>query len=85
MIDQRFNKYRSFIQLSTEIGENLNIVQGARGNTSFKDEYFDYVVTSEEAGCDKPNARPFKIALEKLNISADKIWMIVMPIWPAPI
>jgi putative hydrolase of the HAD superfamily len=40
------------------------------------DEYFDYVVTSEEAGCDKPNVRPFKIALEKLNIPADKIWMI---------
>jgi putative hydrolase of the HAD superfamily len=40
------------------------------------DEYFDYVVTSEEAGCDKPSARPFKIALEKLNIPADKIWMI---------
>jgi putative hydrolase of the HAD superfamily len=40
------------------------------------DEYFDYVVTSEEAGCDKPDIRPFKIALEKLNIPADKIWMI---------
>jgi putative hydrolase of the HAD superfamily len=40
------------------------------------DEYFDYVVTSEEAGCDKPDSRPFEIALDKLDIPAQKIWMI---------
>jgi HAD superfamily hydrolase (TIGR01549 family) len=40
------------------------------------DEYFDYVVTSEEAGSDKPDSRPFKIALKKLNIPANKIWMV---------
>jgi putative hydrolase of the HAD superfamily len=40
------------------------------------DEYFDYVVTSEEAGCDKPDSRPFEIALDKLDIPAHKIWMI---------
>jgi putative hydrolase of the HAD superfamily len=40
------------------------------------DEYFDYVVTSEEAGCDKPDAQPFEIALGKLKIPAKKIWMI---------
>jgi HAD superfamily hydrolase (TIGR01549 family) len=40
------------------------------------DEYFDYVVTSEEAGCDKPDVRPFEIALHKLKIPAQKIWMI---------
>jgi len=40
------------------------------------DEYFDYVVTSEESGCDKPNVRIFNIALKKLNIPANKIWMI---------
>ena len=40
------------------------------------DEYFDYVVTSEESGCDKPDSKPFEIALNKLNIPVQKIWMI---------
>ena len=40
------------------------------------DEYFDYVVTSEESSRDKPHIDSFKLALEKLNIPANKIWMI---------
>jgi len=40
------------------------------------DELFDYVVTSEEAGADKPDKRPFEVALEKLKIEPEKIWMI---------
>jgi len=32
------------------------------------DELFDFVVTSEEAGADKPDIRPFKVAFEKLKI-----------------
>lgn len=40
------------------------------------DHYFDYIVTSEEAGADKPSAAPFKIALEKVNPKGDVIWMI---------
>ena len=40
------------------------------------DEYFDYVVTSEEAGNDKPDSRPFKLVLKKLQIHPSKIWMI---------
>ena len=40
------------------------------------DEYFDYVVTSEEAGNDKPNMKPFSIAIEKLGFDPSKIWMI---------
>ena len=40
------------------------------------DEYFDYVVTSEEAGHDKPDPKPFQIALDKLKIEPSKIWMI---------
>ena len=40
------------------------------------DEFFDYVVTSEEAGADKPDKRPFEVALEKLNIDSSDIWMI---------
>ena len=40
------------------------------------DEFFDYVVTSEEAGADKPDKRPFEVALEKLKMDSDSIWMI---------
>ncbi len=40
------------------------------------DHYFDYIVTSEEAGSDKPHEAPFKIALEKMNPKGDHIWMI---------
>lgn len=40
------------------------------------DSYFDYVVTSEEAGIDKPHHAPFEIALKKLQIAPENIWMI---------
>lgn len=40
------------------------------------DSCFDYIVTSEEAGFDKPHAAPFKIALEKMQPKGDCIWMI---------
>ena len=40
------------------------------------DRYFDYVVTSEEAGFDKPHRAPFALALEKLRPKGECIWMI---------
>jgi HAD superfamily hydrolase (TIGR01549 family) len=40
------------------------------------DHYFDYIVTSEEAGFDKPHAAPFKIAIEKIRPKGDCIWMV---------
>lgn len=40
------------------------------------ENYFDIIVTSEEAGFDKPHAAPFKLALEKLKITDGTIWMI---------
>ena len=40
------------------------------------DHYFDYIVTSEEAGFDKPHEAPFHIALEKMRPKGDCIWMI---------
>jgi putative hydrolase of the HAD superfamily len=40
------------------------------------DQCFDFVVTSEEAGFDKPNAAPFQIALEKIRPKGSCIWMI---------
>lgn len=40
------------------------------------EQYFDYVVTSEEAGFDKPHSAPFNLALNKVNPAAGPIWMI---------
>ena len=40
------------------------------------DEYFDYVVTSEEAGRDKPDKAPFEIALSKIGFQPSEIWML---------
>lgn len=40
------------------------------------DRYFDYIVTSEEAGYDKPHEAPFQIALEKMQPKGSCIWMI---------
>lgn len=40
------------------------------------DELIDFVVTSEEAGANKPEAAPFAIAIEKLGIQDGPVWMI---------
>jgi putative hydrolase of the HAD superfamily len=40
------------------------------------DQYFDHIVTSEEAGFDKPHEAPFRIAVEKMQPKGDCIWMI---------
>lgn len=40
------------------------------------DSYFDFIVTSEEAGFDKPHPGPFQIAVEKMRPKGDRIWMI---------
>jgi len=40
------------------------------------DHYFNFIVTSEEAGFDKPHEAPFQIALEKMQPKGDCIWMI---------
>lgn len=40
------------------------------------DRYFDYIVTSEEAGFDKPHKAPFQLAIQKMNPEGNCIWMI---------
>ena len=39
------------------------------------DHYINYIVTSEEAGQDKPSLKPFEIAINKLQVK-DNIWFI---------
>ena len=40
------------------------------------DHSFDYIVTSEEAGFDKPHEAPFRLAMEKMQPAPGPIWMI---------
>ena len=40
------------------------------------DQYFDYIVTSEEAGCDKPAKAIYDLALNKTSYQSGLIWMI---------
>lgn len=40
------------------------------------DNDFNCVVTSEEAGFDKPHEAPFRLALEKIQPAGDMVWMI---------
>ena len=40
------------------------------------EKYFDYVVTSEESGFDKPSKAPFELALKKLDLLPNECWMI---------
>ncbi len=37
---------------------------------------FDFVVTSEEAGADKPAFAPFRLVIDKLGVSPAEVWMI---------
>lgn len=40
------------------------------------DHYFDYIITSEEAGYDKPHGAPFHLALHKMRLNYSNVWMI---------
>lgn len=41
------------------------------------EEYFDYIVTSEEAGMDKPHPKPFELALGKMGLNtSNNVWMV---------
>lgn len=40
------------------------------------DDCFDYVVTSEEAGADKPQEASFRLAIDKLGVASEHIWMV---------
>ncbi len=78
-----FPGVREFLQQLKSIGIKTANITDLTAQIQFRkmvyfglDEYFDYVVTSEEAGCDKPNIEPFKMALNKLKADPADVWMI---------
>lgn len=65
------------LEIPTAIVTDLTAQIQFRKLIYFKlENYFDFVVTSEEAGVDKPHAAPFQLALSKLAVGAGPVWMI---------
>jgi len=78
-----FQEVKEFILDLKGVGITTAIITDLTAQIQFRkiiylglDSYFDYVVTSEEAGIDKPHEAPFKIALKKLQLAPENIWMI---------
>lgn len=78
-----FDGVTTFLQDLKSAGIKTAIITDLTAQIQFRkliyfglDEYFDYVVTSEEAGADKPDIAPFEIALEKLSVLPDQCWML---------
>ena len=78
-----FDNVIEFLDDIRLIGAPIVIVTDLNAQIQFRkivyfglDHYVDYVVTSEEAGADKPNRAPFEIALEKVGPTKGPIWFI---------
>lgn len=82
-VAELFPGVKEFVQDLRTAGIRTAIVTDLTAQIQFRkiiyfglDDYFDYVVTSEEAGADKPSKAPFEIALDKLKARPDRCWMI---------
>jgi putative hydrolase of the HAD superfamily len=78
-----FDGLKDFLDELRLIGVPIAIVTDLTAQIQFRkivyfglDQHFDFVVTSEEAGFDKPHAAPFLIAAEKMRADGKCIWMI---------
>lgn len=58
---------------STDLGHRTvsNVEKIVRQNTFMKDFAFDQIVTAEESGFYKPQAKPYQDALDKLGVGAE--------------
>lgn len=58
------------------ITNGFNEVQSVKMNSANLDQYFNHVVTSEDAGAKKPHPTIFQFALSKSNTEAETSMMI---------
>ncbi len=72
-----------FLELAKNKGLQLVIVTDLLADIQMKkiihlklDKYIDFLVTSEEAGIEKPHAKMFQLALEKAQLKVDEVIMI---------
>lgn len=80
---QLFKGLREFLDELRLVGVPTAVVTDLTAQIQFRkivyfglDHYFDFIVTSEEAGFDKPHLAPFQIAAEKMQARGKCIWMI---------
>ncbi len=78
-----FEGVREFLMALRSSGIHTAIITDLTSQIQFRkiiyfglDDFFDYVVTSEEAGADKPSEAPFRLAINKLGVDPKDIWMI---------
>jgi len=75
---ERFLEELRLLQVPMAIVTDLTAQIQFRKMVYFElDHYFDYIVTSEEVGYDKPHRLPFEISLKKMNLhKKQNIWFI---------
>lgn len=80
---QLFDEVTDFLDDLRHAGIPTAIVTDLTAQIQFRkivywglDQYFDHVVTSEEAGFDKPHRAPFDVAKEKFGNVGGSLWMI---------
>lgn len=78
-----FDGVIDFFEYLKNVGIKIAIVSDLLADIQFKkiteldiDKYIDFVVTSEEAGRDKPAESVFLLALEKLGLSKNEVVLI---------
>jgi len=85
LLDMRLYKNaEDFLAAAKELGIRLGVVTNLTAQIQFRklvhlgiDQHLDIVVTSEEAGANKPDAAPFLMARERLRLTPDEpVWMI---------
>ena len=72
-----------FLQLAKNAGVTLVNITDLTAQIQFRkliyfeiDTYFDFVVTSEEAGADKPDKSIFDLAINKSGVKPEDAWVI---------
>jgi len=73
----------SFLKKCNTLGIKVCIVSDLTAKIQFEkicflklEKYVDFVVTSEEAGVEKPSRQIFDLALKKLNLNKDDVLMV---------
>jgi putative hydrolase of the HAD superfamily len=78
-----YDGVRDFLDALRRAGIVLCLVTDLTAQIQFRkilflelETYFDFIVTSEESGCDKPGQASFLLAQEKTGIDARHTWII---------
>lgn len=72
-INYIFEKYIGKVCFVTDLTAHIQHRKIEKLNLA---KYENFIVTSEEAGCEKPNKKIFKIALDKLNLDPNSVCVI---------